>query len=127
MPITGTRWLHAIVVALATVVSLAGMSLAAFTPAVAAVPNGLAVPGAPAARPSTTPRRLQTEGLSIDMSTTWTARRITIVNTAGHRVTIHSTPHNGLNKTLIAVGATYRVIHFLDAARAMDVWSVNGH
>jgi hypothetical protein len=70
---------------------------------------------------------LRTEGLSIDMSTTWTARRITIVNAAGHRVTIHSTPHNGLNKTLIAVGATYAVIHFLNAARAMNVWSVNGH
>jgi len=70
---------------------------------------------------------LRTEGLSITMATTWTARRITIVNAAGHRVTIHSTPHNGLNKTLIAVGATYAVIHFLNAARAMNVWSVNGH
>ena len=70
---------------------------------------------------------LRTEGLSIAMSTTWKARRITIANAAGHRVTIHSTPHDGLNKTLIAVGATYGVIHFIKAAQAMDVWSVNGH
>lgn len=70
---------------------------------------------------------LRTKGLSIDMSTTWTARRITIVNAAGHRVTIRSTPHDGLNKALIAVGATYGVIHFRKAAQAMNVWSVNGH
>lgn len=70
---------------------------------------------------------LRTEGESIAMATTWTARSITIINAAGQRVRIHSTPHDGLNKVLIAVGATYGVIHFLNAAQAMNVWSVNGH
>jgi hypothetical protein len=61
------------------------------------------------------------------MSTTWTSRKITITNASGNRVTIRSTPHNGLNKALIAVGATYGVIHFRDARQAMNEWSVNGH
>lgn len=69
---------------------------------------------------------LRTEGLAIVMSTTWTSRKITIVNASGHRVTIRSTPHNGLNKALIAVGATYGVIHFRSAGQAMNDWSVNG-
>ena len=69
---------------------------------------------------------LRTEGLSIVMSTTWTSRRITITDAMGHRVTIRSLPHNGLNKGLIAVGATYLVIHFLKASQAMNDWSVNG-
>lgn len=70
---------------------------------------------------------LRTEGLSIMMSTTWTSRKVTVTNAMGHRVTIRSAPHNGLNTTLIAVGATYQVIHFLKASQAMNDWSVNGH
>lgn len=70
---------------------------------------------------------LRTEGLAIVMSTTWTTRKITIINASGHRVTIRSTPHNGLNKALIAVGATYGAIHFRNARQNMNDWSVNGH
>lgn len=69
---------------------------------------------------------LRTEGLSIVMSTTWTSRKITITDATRHRVTIRSAPHNGLNKALIAVGATYLVIHFFKASQAMNDWSVNG-
>ena len=65
-------------------------------------------------------------GLAIDMTTTWTAKKITIVNARGKDVTISTTPHSGLNRQLIAVGATYGVIHFTIAAHDPNHWSSNG-
>jgi hypothetical protein len=70
---------------------------------------------------------LHTDGLAIDMTTTWSNARITIVDGTGHPVTISTTPHNGLNSRLIAVGATYGVIHYLNTTADSDHWSVNGH
>lgn len=61
------------------------------------------------------------------MTTTWSKARITIENGSGHSVTIDSTPHSGLNKQLIAVGASYHVIHFLNASKDPNHWSVSGH
>jgi hypothetical protein len=63
---------------------------------------------------------------SIVMSTTWTRSKITIHNASGHAVVIRSGPRNGLNAKLIAVGATYGVIHFRPARKARNDWSVNG-
>jgi hypothetical protein len=70
---------------------------------------------------------LHTKGLAIDMTTTWSNARITIVDGTGHPVTISTTPRNGLNSGLIAVGATYGVIHYLNAAADPTHWSANGH
>jgi hypothetical protein len=70
---------------------------------------------------------LHTQGLAIDMKTTWSSKKITIVNGSGMSVIINTTPHSGLNSQLIAVGATYGVIHFLKAAKDPNHWSVNGH
>jgi hypothetical protein len=70
---------------------------------------------------------LHTQGLAIDMTTTWSSKKITIVNGSGVPVTINTAPHTGLNSQLIAVGATYGVIHFLKAAKDPNHWSVNGH
>ena len=70
---------------------------------------------------------LHTKGLAIDMVTTWSKATITIIDGNGHRVRISASPHSGLNSRLIAVGATYRVIHFLGAAGDPAHWSVNGH
>jgi hypothetical protein len=70
---------------------------------------------------------LHTQGLAIDMTTTWSSNTITIVNSKGKEVTIASGPHSGLNKTLIAVGASYGVIHLKNAAKDPNHWSVNGH
>lgn len=58
--------------------------------------------------------------------TPWTTANITIVNGLGKEVTISTTPPTGLNRQLIAVGATYHVIHFKNAARDRYHWSVNG-
>jgi hypothetical protein len=53
-----------------------------------------------------------TEGLAIDMTTTWNKSTIKIVNDSGHKVTINTVPHGGLNTQLMEVGATYDVFHF---------------
>lgn len=70
---------------------------------------------------------LHTQGLAIDMTTIWNKKTITIVNGSGTSVTIDTTPHSDLNAQLIAVGASYGVIHFLNATRDPNHWSVNGH
>jgi hypothetical protein len=61
------------------------------------------------------------------MTMTWSKATITIPDGSGHRVRIRTTPHNGLNSRLIAVGATYGVIHYLSAAADPAHWSVSGH
>jgi hypothetical protein len=78
-----------------------------------------------------------TEGLAIDMNTTWTQPSITIANGDGTPpTTIDTTPHTGLNKQLMAVGLTYGVHHFCyppgtckTKVPAKDPihWSDNGH
>ncbi|MFJ5548128.1 hypothetical protein [Streptomyces sp. NPDC093225] len=71
---------------------------------------------------------LHVRGLAIDMSTTWSARSITVTDHSGRRVTIATTPHSGLNTKLIAVGRTYGVIHY--SPRPSDDathWSTTGH
>ena len=70
---------------------------------------------------------LHTRGLAIDMTVTWSKASITIAGRRGHRVRISTTPHSGLNRRLIAVGATYGVIHYLSAAGDPVHWSVSGH
>ena len=65
-------------------------------------------------------------GLAIDMTTTWTASTITIINGSGQAVKIDTLPHSGLNATLIEVGATYGVIHFKNAVMDPNHWSSNG-
>jgi hypothetical protein len=69
---------------------------------------------------------LRTEGQAIVMSTTWSSRKITIKNASGHSVVIRTGPRDGLNAKLIAVGATYGVIHFRPVGQARNDWSVNG-
>ena len=70
---------------------------------------------------------LHTRGLAIDMTMTWSKASITIPGRRGHRVRISTTSHSGLNSRLIAVGATYGVIHYLSAAADPVHWSVSGH
>jgi hypothetical protein len=79
---------------------------------------------------------LHTKGLAIDMNTTWSQPVITIVDGSGHDVPINTTPQDGLNTQLMAVGLTYFVHHFCYPAGACDTdvpaqdpihWSVNGH
>ena len=75
-----------------------------------------------------------TKGLAIDMTTTWSATTIAIVDGNGHTVKIDTNPHTGLNLQLMAVGKTYGVIHFCYQTCTKNVpggdknhWSVNGH
>ena len=70
---------------------------------------------------------LHTKGLAIDMTMSWSKATITIPDGSGHRVRIRTTPHSDLNSRLIAVGATYGVIHYLSAAADPAHWSVSGH
>ncbi|HET7017501.1 MAG TPA: hypothetical protein VFI65_26500 [Streptosporangiaceae bacterium] len=69
---------------------------------------------------------VRTLGESIVMSTTWTRSKITIHNASGHATVIRSGPRNGSNAKLIAVGATYGVVHFRPASKARNDWSING-
>jgi hypothetical protein len=77
-----------------------------------------------------------TKGLAIDMNTTWTQPSITIVNGSGKDISINTTPRDGLNEKLMAVGLTYDVHHFCyppgTCATAVPSddpihWSNNGH
>jgi hypothetical protein len=73
-------------------------------------------------------KSLHTQGLALDMNTTWPAGKTVKIREAnGKLITISSGPHNGLNRTLIQAGATYGVIHFLNAGKDPNHWSVNGH
>ncbi len=69
---------------------------------------------------------LHTRGQAIDMTTTWTSERITIIDAHGHRVTISRLPRDGVNAQLISVGATYGVIHLQPAGNDPNHWSING-
>jgi hypothetical protein len=69
---------------------------------------------------------VHTRGQAIDMTTTWTGERITIREANGHEVTIDTTPHDGINSGLIAVGRSYGVIHLQPASHDPNHWSING-
>jgi hypothetical protein len=70
---------------------------------------------------------MHTKGLAVDMTTTWPkGSNITIDDSDGNPVHITSGPHDGLNPTLITVGASYDVIHFRPAYDDPDHWSSNG-
>jgi hypothetical protein len=60
---------------------------------------------------------------AIDMTISWTGT-LTIKNADGASVTITSTPRNGGNKELHAVGATYGVIKLISDP---PHWSADGH
>jgi hypothetical protein len=62
---------------------------------------------------------------AIDMSISWSGK-LSIQNADGKTVTISSTPRNGTNKDLIAVGATYKVIHFNPPDSDPPHWSPTG-
>jgi hypothetical protein len=68
-----------------------------------------------------------TQGLAIDMTTTWTARKVAIRSGNGQLVTIGSAPRTGLNPLLVKVGKTYGVVHFLSPAQDPNHWSSDGH
>jgi hypothetical protein len=66
-------------------------------------------------------------GHAIDMHTHWSSPALTIRDANGNNVTITSRPRSGVNAELIAVGATYGVIHFTAAASDRNHWSDDGH
>jgi hypothetical protein len=66
-------------------------------------------------------------GDAIDMQIQWTAKSIKVANAAGKTVKIGSTPKDGTNPRLIAVGATYGVHHFVPVAVDRNHWSSDGH
>jgi hypothetical protein len=66
-------------------------------------------------------------GDAIDMALTWSASKITVKNAAGRTVTITSSPHDGTNPDLIAVGASYGVHHFAPVAADRNHWSSDRH
>jgi hypothetical protein len=68
-----------------------------------------------------------TQGLAIDLATTWTARKVTIKAGNGHLIKIGSSPRTSLNPLLIKVGKTYGVIHYLDPPADASHWSSDGH
>jgi hypothetical protein len=65
------------------------------------------------------------EGKAIDMQFIWKGD-LNIKNSDGATVTIRSMPRDGTNPELIAVGATYGVIHFKDVAKDKVHWSTDG-
>jgi hypothetical protein len=64
-----------------------------------------------------------TEGNAIDMTISWTGD-LTIKNASGTDVTITSTPRDGLNANLQAVGATYGAVKLVSDP---PHWSTDGH
>jgi hypothetical protein len=114
-PAVGICWVH---------VNSHGADLAASAAAAAKLIAAFGLAKVTSAPPLTS---LHTAGLAIVMSTTWQSAKIKIVNASGTTVTISSKPHDGSNKTLISVGASYGVIHFRKAAQAVNDWSVNGN
>ncbi len=73
--------------------------------------------------PSLTSRHI--EGNAIDMIITWKGT-LPIRTKDGRTVRISSTPRDGTNAELIAVGKTYGVIHFLNVQKDRPHWSTDG-
>ena len=66
-------------------------------------------------------------GDAIDMQIQWTAKSVKVKTAAGKTVKIGSTPKDGTNPRLIAVGATYGVHYFAPVAADRNHWSSDGH
>jgi hypothetical protein len=65
------------------------------------------------------------EGKAVDAEITWT-KTLTIRNKDGSMRKIESEPRDSTNADLIAVAATYGVIHFIDAPKDKVHWSTDG-
>lgn len=66
-----------------------------------------------------------TLGLAIDMAIGWQGR-LTVVDGNGAVRTIQGGPRTSTNRDLIEIAATFGVIHFIDANRDRNHWSING-
>lgn len=66
-----------------------------------------------------------TERKAIDVKIAWNGT-LTIRRADGSPVAIASEPRNGINPALMAVGATYNVIHFSRPASDVPHWSTDG-
>lgn len=67
-----------------------------------------------------------TRGQAIDMSISWRGD-LSIASTNGRISVISSTPRNGMNPGLHAVGAGYGVIKYVGGAADRPHWSIDGH
>lgn len=65
-------------------------------------------------------------GLAVDMDINWTGT-LTIIDSRGRAVAITTTPRNGLNTDLQAVGAGYGVIKYSGGGVDRPHWSDNGN
>ena len=63
---------------------------------------------------------------AIDLAVTWSGT-LKVKRADGTEANITSTPRDSTNADLIAVGATYDVIHFLTPAQDKNHWSIDGH
>lgn len=63
---------------------------------------------------------------AIDMTISWSGT-LSIADANGHTVAIKTSPRSGLNSQLIAVGATYKVIHYYIPSDDPPHWSPTGH
>ena len=66
------------------------------------------------------------EGNAIDMTISWSGV-LSIVNALGKAVSITSTPRDGMNADLQAVGKSYGVIKFVGGEKDRPHWSNDGH
>lgn len=66
------------------------------------------------------------EGRAVDMTISWTGE-LNIVNAAGVKLKIKSTPRDGLNTELQACGESYGVIKIAPEAHDPPHWSDDGH
>ena len=73
--------------------------------------------------PSTTSRHIS--GKAIDMTISWNGE-LKIKNASGTEQVIKSSPKDGTNSALIAVGKTYEVIHFTNVNKDKVHWSTDG-
>jgi hypothetical protein len=66
-----------------------------------------------------------TLGLAIDMSITWRGS-LTVIDGSGVTRIIKRGPRDSTNSDLIAIAATFGVIHFNDVQADRNHWSFNG-
>lgn len=70
-------------------------------------------------------RSLHNVGLAVDMSISWQGM-VSVKDATGKVVQIKSGPRNGMNRQLIAVGATYGVRKYRGSGRDVPHWSNSG-
>lgn len=66
-------------------------------------------------------------GDAIDMRIQWSGSSVKVKTAEGTSIKIGTTPRDGTNTMLIAVGATYGVNHFSPVAVDRNHWSNDGH